>query len=78
MTYKNVGGRGWDLPILVLYLAEKRLDLRGIVNQNNNNNGSIGNFGNPLRVLTNPFRAPDAEAIRTLRGNIFPIPWTFW
>lgn len=37
---------------------------RAIVNQNNNNNG------NPLR-LTNPFdSAPDAEAIRTLRGNI--------
>lgn len=61
MSGKKTGGRGWDLPILVLYLPEKRLTLeRAIVNQNNNN-------GNPLRNASQtlwPVQSPDAEAIR--------------
>lgn len=63
---QKTDGRGWDLPILVLYLAEKRLTLEGaIVDQNNNNSG------NPLRT-ENYFgtlwdgTAPDAEAIREM------------
>lgn len=73
MESKKTGGRGWDLPILVLYLEEKSLTLeRAIVNQNNNNNG------NPLRMenIYEPFRAPDAEAIRACSWEYtFPTVW---